>query len=892
MSATAVLPARPRQRWLPLTLLALVTVTAIALMIWQSQTIRQENERHLARHATEEARALSASLSDTIAATLRQAETQHTIARLLTNVRLTGTTAAELVLRNLLLDERAASPDISQIFAVSPSGTLIWSSLDWTPPPNDLSDRDYIAALTRNPNLDLFIGAPITGRLIKVRTVPYARAVRDTNGTLLGITVVSLRAGMLHRLAHGTALTADDTTSLLRDDGMILMRSDNADPAEPAQSAPREAAPVFAAASQSIPGKPLTVRVSLSEASQQAQRRELDNTLLRGVIVIAAVTLVLALVAGLALLLWSRATAAAVRNASLAHSQARLLNIIDAMYDGVMLRELTPEGPARIALANSAAATIFGVAAADLLGTDVTRFVVDEDIAMFADRKALAFSGGALPPIEYRIRRDDGSLAWVSAYTVAMPNERDPSRNNILTVVRDITEQHTREAALAEARARNDRILEVIPGVFYHTILNNSLDAVPTTVFVSPSVAALFGVTPQEATRPGFMMNAAEEDLPALRQAALDRAGPDGIATAAYACHLGGRRRWLRETIRRIARPDGVVEDFGVIADATAEHAAEAALEHRNWALAAYARSLNALFNSKTSAETAARVCQAIVEQPAYILACVGVPVHTPGSPVRLLAHEGPASGYVEDITLSWAAASTDGGGLTGSSLRDGQPRILDDALTDPSYAPWRERCLEWGIRSGISVPCVIAGKVVSTLNIYASEPNTFGPAEVEFFQHLSNEIGFAITLDRDRGRMRETEDNLRAAVQLGPGLLYRVRVHPGGVDVLNIFGDHTRISAGLVGDDGSPTRLRDLLGTPERVATILGMPENAEISYDQPAATLSGTTRWLRNTLRVTARAANNGGADVVGYLSDVTREMQEQLQRQQVTSNYPPPF
>ncbi len=888
-----------------LTLLGVATLALVGLITWRYQEVSTENESAAARRATERAHAIANGLHDTVAATLLQADTKHDLARLLTEARLAGAVETELSLRRFVDNERASSPDVALIGSTSGTGKRLWSSLNYDPPPADLSGTEHLKALIADPALPSYFSAPVTGGQSRERVVQYAQPVRDGPGHLQAITIVSLRVTMLARLAKDIDLTPDDTVTLVRDDGVVLMHTGNTHLGQKVsfaetvlQGATLAALPdpvdgrTRFIAGRRLAGWPLRLYVGLSRDAQMAGLAETNQTLWRSSLLIDAAILVLAITGGWTIRVRARAATATARAESLAESEGLLRSVLNSMHDGVLVRDRAPDGNFTIVWANSAATTLIGIPAEKLIGSDVSSVVVADDEALFAARKEQASRGGASDPVVYRMRRPDGSSARVSAYTVPLPIARDASRRSYITVLRDVTIEHEREAALAESRAQTERILQVMPGVFYHLTRESLDDPTPLVRFVSASVGTLFGVSPEIAVRPNFLLSHVEGDLVAMRKAALMRAGPDGIGVAEYAVQLDdGRRFWLRDTIRRLLRPNGGDEFFGVISNATTEHAAdqarragEVALQHMNWALAAYARSLAALIRADTLAEIAARVCESIVQQPPYNLACVAIPERGPGSPIRILASAGPARGYLDGINLTWSDDARGGRGPTGTALRDGNPQILRDALTEDWYAPWRERGQQWGIRSSTTVPCTIDGHVVCALLVYASEPNAFGAAELELFQRLSDEIGFAITLDRDRARMRQTEENLRASVQLGPGLLYRARVYAGGADVLAVFGDATRLTAGLLNAGGTPATLSSLLAIPARVAAILAVNDGAEATDDQPVSCVDGGTRWIRNAVRVTIRLEDS--ADIVGYLSDVTRETREQLQRQQLTT------
>lgn len=187
-------------------------------------------------------------------------------------------------------------------------------------------------------------------------------------------------------------------------------------------------------------------------------------------------------------------------------------------------------------------------------------------------------------------------------------------------------------------------------------------------------------------------------------------------------------------------------------------------LRRLNWALAAYAGALSAVIRAPTIEEVMAQVCQTIVEPGAYVLAYVGMVEDLPGRPVREVARAGPASAYADGLELSASEDLASGQGPTGQAIRTGEPLIMRDALSEPIFAPWRQRGRLHGIRSSVTVPFGNDGRVEGVLLVYAAEPEAFGAAEMEVFQRLGEQLAFALSLDARRRRLAEAEAAHRAA--------------------------------------------------------------------------------------------------------------------------------
>ena len=897
-----------------LVLLVLVTLGLLGLVNWRYREVQHDNEALFARRATERANAVASQLCDTIVATLLQADVIQALARLMTEARLAGDTNAEAALRPYL--ERAAGyggPDVAQIAAIGADGAMLWSNLDWNPSGTFLGDREHFKAFATDPTLKSFFGRPVRGRTSGEWSVQFARAMRDGGGTLRAVTVVSLRASMLARLGRDLDLAPDDTLTLLRDDGVVLMRRDLAHmgemiPMHPgagpeamkdgklsAQPSALDGVPRYVA-SRPIPGTPLILHVGLSRASQMQALAEVREALWRWSLLLDIAIIGLACAGGFAVMALRRYAVIAARADSFAQSEAWFRAVIDDMAEGVLVLDGLSEGDFHISYANRQAGEIFGLPVKELIGRDLGTLYDPSDRDEVEARKQEALQGRQLGGKTYRTFRPDGGMVWIRTSSVVAPSPLEPTRLRMITSIRDVTEEHGLAQVVAAMRERVDRILQVIPGVFYQLIAGP--DRQFRTAFVSESVSALFGVSVEDASRPGFLSSRVAGDLNALRLDATKNVGPYGIAVVEYPVQAKDRDMWMRDTLRRTELPDGGAEVVGFIADASAEHAtdlarraAEEQLQRRNWALAAYSRSLSTLIRSGTLDELVKRVCEDIVQEDVYVLACVGLPEAKPGKPVRIVASAGTAIGYVNGLALSWSADVEEGRGPTGIAVREGLPHIMRDTLTDPGFAPWRDKASAFGMRSTVTVPCKIDDRVVAVLLVYASVPDAFGVEELALFQRLSYEIGFAMELEAERTKLQDAEaaksiaeDNLLAAAQLGPGVLYRARVDAAAIRMLLVFGDPARVTHDIAPVNGCPVTLDMVLGRPDHIKAILALADDGTMAEDFALQATDGRTHWVRDAVRVTARSGDM--VEVVGYISEVTKEKEQQLHQQQLTT------
>ena len=159
-------------------------------------------------------------------------------------------------------------------------------------------------------------------------------------------------------------------------------------------------------------------------------------------------------------------------------------------------------------------------------------------------------------------------------------------------------------------------------------------------------------------------------------------------------------------------------------------------------------------------------ICWTIVEVGGYRLAWVGIAEDDDWKTVRPVAQWGDKEGYLTKLNMSWA--DTDRGrGPTGTAIRTGTTRVVQNILFDPSWAIWREEGLKHGFASSISLPLISNDKPLGALVIFASEKRAFGREEVKLLEELAQDLSFGIaTLRMNNERKKvEKERKLLASV-------------------------------------------------------------------------------------------------------------------------------
>ncbi len=115
------------------------------------------------------------------------------------------------------------SPAI-QILIVNAEGSVRASTLRRDPGPVSLTDRDFFVAHRDNPNLGLFIGRPVLGKISSRIVIPATRRLNTPDGRFAGVLSFSLDPELLTKLYRKVNLGRTATMTLVHSDGTIMAR--------------------------------------------------------------------------------------------------------------------------------------------------------------------------------------------------------------------------------------------------------------------------------------------------------------------------------------------------------------------------------------------------------------------------------------------------------------------------------------------------------------------------------------------------------------------------------------------------------------------------------------------------------------------------------------------
>ncbi len=259
--------------------------------------------------------------------------------------------------------------------------------------------------------------------------------------------------------------------------------------------------------------------------------------------------------------------------------------------------------------------------------------------------------------------------------------------------------------------------------------------------------------------------------------------------------YADGSQRWFEFSIEPV--PKGI---FVLSLDITDRKQAEAEIIKVNRALTVLGHSNQALIHATSEDDLLNEICRVIVEEGQYRLAWVGLAEHDEAKTVRLAAHAGDNSGYLDKLNITWADTEP-GRSPTGQAIRTGQTSIAQNIASNGNYhGAWREEALKRGYLSSVALPLVTGGKTLGALNIYTADTDTFNEDELILLTELANDLAFGIVSLHMRAerelaveKLRQSEEKLRLTFESVPE----------GIFIADLEGQILEVNSATVGIHG-----------------------------------------------------------------------------------------
>ncbi|TDH59170.1 PAS domain S-box protein [Dankookia rubra] len=360
---------------------------------------------------------------------------------------------------------------ILQVALVGPEGRVAWSSEERWQTPVDLSDRAHFRAHLPGPDGippdRLYISEPLVGRVTKLPTIQASRVVLDEVGRFAGVAVISLDPFDLSRLLRELLPDEAGVISVIREDGIVLARSqgaaatggDRLEPDSPAMALLRSGREgnfhaigspggrTTYSAIRRVPDSPVYVAAGIAVAQAAAVANRLRTMLRAGEVA-------LALLAFGTLGLFHQRRQRHANQAALATAktlQRQLARVLEGLPGSAYRAELDAAGQLRFLYGSSSITGLTGLSLAEArdLPAWLARIEAAEppDALQGLHRRA-AREGRQM--VDVLFRRPDGTRCWLRI--TVQPVRRHPDgRVELVGYVADVTEQREAFSAVVNS---------------------------------------------------------------------------------------------------------------------------------------------------------------------------------------------------------------------------------------------------------------------------------------------------------------------------------------------------------------------------------------------------------------------------------------------------------
>lgn len=132
-------------------------------------------------------------------------------------------TASKSIMHLIMFDHAATAKHLGAIQVFDADGNLTHDSTTLDPAPVNQADETYFTVQRDNPNVGLFTSRPMLHG--GAYAVVLSRRISGPDGRFLGVVAGSIRFSYFHELFGRLSLGEQDTITVFRKDGLVIMRT-------------------------------------------------------------------------------------------------------------------------------------------------------------------------------------------------------------------------------------------------------------------------------------------------------------------------------------------------------------------------------------------------------------------------------------------------------------------------------------------------------------------------------------------------------------------------------------------------------------------------------------------------------------------------------------------
>jgi PAS domain S-box-containing protein len=309
--------------------------------------------------------------------------------------------------------------------------------------------------------------------------------------------------------------------------------------------------------------------------------------------------------------------------------------------------------------------------------------------------------------------------------------------------------------------------------------------------------------------------------------------------------------------------------------------------------LATLAACNRALVRLDQEPELLQQICQIVVVQGGYRMACVGFAENDETKTVRIGASAGDEQDFLATAQINWSEEDERGRGPAGIAFRTGQMTVCNDFQTDPQTVPWRTEAARCGYASFISLPLEHADRIFGVIMIYSEQINAFTDEEITLLSTLADDLALGVNSLRTRQEQRQAEasreealNRLQQIASHVPGVVFQFRLRADGSSGFPYASDGIREIYQVTPEEvrADASKVFAVLHPDDYDTIVASMRESAHQltpwRLEYRVKHEDGTVRWLFGNALPHREAG--GGTLWHGFITDITsRKLAEELLR-----------
>jgi len=385
---------------------------------------------------------------------------------------------------------------------------------------------------------------------------------------------------------------------------------------------------------------------------------------------------------------------------------------------------------------------------------DVTKLNIDsvfvpEDLERMKSDFGKLVQGNRTGPNEYKSVRRNGEIFDIEVKG-GMIRDAAGTLKQLVFIARDITNRKIAEKLLQESEEKYRLIFEKSPlGFIYFDKEGKILDCNDYySRIIGPSREQIIGVSLLDYESPG-VVNLVKKCL----------AGVADIYEGKFTSQFADKISYIKAFITPIKLSDNTVQGgFIILEDISEQKRVNDQIKHISRLYAFLGQINQAVVRIDETTNLLKKICDVAVEFGEFKMAWIAL-LNEDNSQISNYIQSGDVDGYLDKVFPS-LQEFTSNNGPTATAIKTGE-MVCSNDIENEQLLKWKDEAISRGFKSLSSIPLKMNGKIIGTLNLYATETNFFNEDELGLLSEIADDISYALSAIEANKLRKQVENNL-----------------------------------------------------------------------------------------------------------------------------------